>query len=251
MSDFIPIQNLIGQPPTSFEPQTAHGEMGKNDFLQLMMAQLQNQDPTSPLDSSEYAAQLAQFTSVEQLANLSEATQQGIEANFLLAQSVNNTMAANLIGKDVKAYSNVVEMTDGKDRTIAFDIPYAAQDLKVTIYNSDGQVVRTLQQHNLDPGEGEVVWNGKDTQGRTVSDGSYSVEIEATDYSGQSFAPTPYVIGHVESVRFGQGGATLVVDGRTINFGDVIEIRNPADKSGGSGGDLGTNLMQALGLGGT
>ena len=77
-------------------------ELGKDDFLKLMIEQMKNQDPLSPMEGTEFTAQLAQFSSLEQLSNMSDSLEQSINANYQLTQAVNNTMTAALIGKEVK-----------------------------------------------------------------------------------------------------------------------------------------------------
>ncbi|NIS39011.1 flagellar hook capping protein, partial [Candidatus Saccharibacteria bacterium] len=77
--------------------------LGKDDFLKMLVTQLNYQDPLNPMESTDFSAQLAQFSSLEQLSNIDETLQASLEANYLLATSINNTMAATIIGKQVRA----------------------------------------------------------------------------------------------------------------------------------------------------
>ncbi|MDP3830447.1 MAG: flagellar hook capping FlgD N-terminal domain-containing protein, partial [Ignavibacteriaceae bacterium] len=95
---------------TNVNTPKGKASLGKDDFMKLMLTQLKHQDPLNPMEGSEFAAQLAQFSSLEQLSNLNELTAQSIDANYYLTQSINNTMTATLIGKDVKLSGNVLNV---------------------------------------------------------------------------------------------------------------------------------------------
>ena len=96
MSD---ITNIINSGQSYANSQQAKGstELGKDDFLNLMITQMKYQDPLNPMDSNEYAAQLAQFSSLEQLTNLNNSVNESIDINYLLTQSINNTILSSSI----------------------------------------------------------------------------------------------------------------------------------------------------------
>ena len=177
LSEVSPLNGLVGHLPTTLnaEDAKAPGEMGKNDFLKLMIAQLQYQDPMNPMDASQFSAQLAQFTVVEELQNLNTTTERGVQTDILLAQSINNAMSSSLIGKEVKAITTSVLLKDGESGKIGFDLPYDASQLQLVIRDSNGGTVRTMTKDNLASGEGYFKWDGKDDFGNKVSDGNYSV----------------------------------------------------------------------------
>lgn len=102
---------------TSANQAAASAVMGKDDFLRLLVTQLGNQDPLNPMDGQEFAAQLAQFSSVEQLLNISDVLAQNGEMNGLLAQSINSGVASGLIGKTVQASGNAISW-DGENPTL-------------------------------------------------------------------------------------------------------------------------------------
>ena len=101
---------------TNQSANVKNGTLGKDDFLKLMIAQLKNQDPLNPMNGTEYAAQLAQFTSLEQLTNLNANVSKSIDTNYVLTQSINNTLAATLIGKEVKINGNTIQ-NNGQEST--------------------------------------------------------------------------------------------------------------------------------------
>ena len=143
MPDFQPLSGLVGRLPTTFGQQSAPGEIDKNGFLKLLIEQMKNQDPLNPMDSQEYASSLAQFSQLEEIQNLNSSTDQGVQANIMLAQSINNTLAATLVGKSVKAVGSQAIVKDGKGNDISFDMGTAGK-VNVTITNASGEVVRTI-----------------------------------------------------------------------------------------------------------
>lgn len=248
MSDLDQLSGLIGRQPTSMgtEGPSRPGEMGKNDFLKLMIAQLNYQDPLNPMDATQFSAQLAQFTTVEELQNLNTSQEAALEANMILAQSINNTLSSTLIGKQVKAYIDSIRLDDGKAAGMAYNLQQAAATLTVTVRDSSGAVVRTDVVDSPSAGEGEWNWDGEDDFGNRLPDGQYTVEMTASDATGNTTTITPLLRGRVEAVKYTMNGAVLVVDGNAVSFGNVMEISEPGDeeKSGL------WSVIQSLGGGG-
>lgn len=236
MSDFQSINGLVGRLPTTFETETDPGEIDKNGFLQLLIAQMQNQDPLEPMENTEYAANLAQFSSLEQMTNVADLTEQGVNADILLAQSINNTLASNLIGTDVLAVGNTVNVTDGEVNSVMYESDTYSNQVEIVISDADGNTIRTITEDRVEAGEHVFTWDGLDDRGEEVSDGDYTVEVNSITSSGDSTALAVYVYGNVDAVRYEDSGAVLIVGNLTINFGDVIELRDP-DAADGSGSE--------------
>ena len=127
--------------------------LGRDEFLQLLVTQLSNQDPLNPMDGQEFAAQLAQFSSLEQLISINETMIQSGEINGLLAQSVNSGVAADLIGKTIEAEGNEFHFNGEDATTLRFELGSAASEVQVEVYNPAGQLIRTESLSNLDSGE--------------------------------------------------------------------------------------------------
>src|SRR5512141_1215692 len=104
------------------QPKKVGGQqsLGKDDFLQLLVTKLQHQDPLNPQDDADYIAQLAQFSSLEQMNNIADGISASNQWDFLQMQSLNNAMASGLIGKEVRAEYNGVYVEDGKSATVSF-----------------------------------------------------------------------------------------------------------------------------------
>lgn len=200
--------------------------LGKDDFLALLVSQLNNQDPLNPMEGTEFSAQLAQFSSLEQLSNINESLQQSLDANYILTSSINNTLAANVIGKDVKAYGNQLYLGPAKTATINFNLSQDASDVQIEILDSNDQVRRTISLSDLEHGDNSYTWDGKDSNGIMLPSGSYSFRVTAKDANGESVSAETYIQGKISAVRYGATGATLVVGGIEVQMSDVYEILN-------------------------
>ncbi|MBN2290115.1 MAG: flagellar hook assembly protein FlgD [Candidatus Glassbacteria bacterium] len=199
--------------------------LAKDDFLKLLVAQLQNQDPMNPASNQEFASQLAQFSSLEQLQQMSSYLQESVEANRLLGQTIENEVANSYIGKDVRAVGNVLQLIDGEDPVIRFHQDQASADTKVRIYDGlSGSWVHTLELGARPAGAMELVWDGKDASGERLPEGYYIFNAEATDYENYAIDTVGYVHGSVTGVRYVDGVARLLVDEQEVALEDVFDV---------------------------
>lgn len=198
--------------------------LGKNDFLKMLVAQLHYQDPLNPTESTDFSAQLAQFSSVEQLENISGNLESFIDANFLLTTSVNNTMAANIIGKNVKAAGNMVYYNGQDPVNIPFKLSQDAASVEIKIYDANGNLVQTLNGENMSSGDQFLAWDGMDSNGINVSSGNYTIEVNALDSEGNAVISQTYISGEVTGIKYTDQGAMLLLGNLEISFSDVWEI---------------------------
>jgi flagellar basal-body rod modification protein FlgD len=203
---------------------TTTSSLGKDEFLKLLTVQLQHQDPLSPMQNEEMLAQLAQFSSLEQLENINTNLKNNLDLNLLLTQVLNNTAAAGLVGKTVVASADKINLDSSGSAAVHFDLGGAAQRVVVTIKDESGLTVRTMEVQGLAAGRNEMSWDGKDADGKPVAAGTYSIAIQAYGSDGNGVSATALTTGEVTSVRFKDGQAYLVVDGREIPISDVLEI---------------------------
>ncbi len=204
--------------------QSSGQALGKEEFLQLLVAQLKHQDPLSPLKSQEFASQLAEFRSLELLGSVDSNIQQNMDSDIMLTQTINNTLATQFIGRELTALGNTVHLPEENAAQIHFKLSDAAENVKITIKDENGAVVRTLELHQLSAGEQAVEWDGNNGDGDRLREGNYQFQIQATDADGEQIAATEIIKGLVSSVRYAQGNAILVVNDREIPFGDVMQI---------------------------
>lgn len=221
------VQSLLNPQTSTSAAGTASGleTLGKDDFLQLLVAKLSNQDPLDPVQDEDFAAQLAQYSSLEQLSNMNESLTQSIQWSYLLSQTISNTMATSLIGKTVRAdSSNVVLETDGS-ADLAIDLDRAATELTITITNAAGETVRTITVKGLDAGDHVINWDGANAGGGRCPSGVYTVTLSAVDANGNTFTPSSIVEGTVSKVTYQDGVALLSINGQNIPLSSVIEVK--------------------------
>jgi flagellar basal-body rod modification protein FlgD len=205
--------------------------LGKDDFMELLIAQLKHQDPLNPLEGTEFAAQLAQFSSLEQLSNLNEAVSQSIDMNYLLTQSITNTLSATLIGKEVRI-SGVEFSNKGQDTiNIGYKLPVNANSVTVNIYNENGVLVRTIEDASVKKGDNKLSWDFTDNNGNRLSEGKYSFEVKAKSSDGSDMVVDSFKYGLIEGIRFTDEGTKLVVGDIEYLLSDILEVLNPS--SGG------------------
>jgi len=209
---------------TSESVNDSNGVLGKDEFLKMLMAQMKHQDPMNPMESSDFSAQLAQFSSVEQLTEISDNLDDYITTNMILSQSVNNTLAANVIGRNVKATGDQCYYDGETETTLHFNLGNVANDVTINIYDEDGNTVKTIHKSTMAAGDKEILWDGTDDNGNQVSSGAYTFDVSATGANGETVVTTTYVFGEVSGVQYDENGASLKVGALTVLFGDVLEI---------------------------
>lgn len=197
--------------------------LGKDDFLKLLVAQMRNQDPLDPQDNSTYIAQLAQFSSLEQLQNVS-----GKLDTMLTAEASGNQLATtNLVGKSVLFKTDRVALTQGQPAALQLSLDGDAASTTVVISDAEGNVVRRLSLGARTGGLSTVTWDGRDASGNTVASGDYLVSVAAAARDGTSVGSSARTRGTVTGVTFEDGVARLLVGSTTIPMSDVISITSP------------------------
>lgn len=197
--------------------------LGKQDFLNLLVTQMRNQDPLDPMKGTEFAAQLAQFSSLEQLTNLNEATQQGIVANSILTQSINNALSTTFIGKNVRASTDTFRYSGDGNVKIGYTLNKAADNVQVKVYDESGNLVKVLI-GDTSKGENTLKWDGTNDKGEQVAAGKYNFNVEAKDASGNTVQAEKYIYGTVTGVRFKPEGTVFVIDGIEVSLSSILEI---------------------------
>lgn len=197
--------------------------LGKDDFLKLLVTQLRFQNPLSPLDNTEFTAQLAQFSSLEQLNNIN--TQ--LHDLLLFQNSLQNTLTSSLIGKQVKIPGNEVYLKDTSE--ISYTLQENASKIKISVYNSSGELVKEVNLGQQTSGEKSYVWDGTDNNGNHLSEGHYQIKVEAFDDSGKPVNVSTVVYGTVTGITFENNITYLIVDNKTkIQLSEIKEIKGGA-----------------------
>jgi flagellar basal-body rod modification protein FlgD len=198
-------------------------QLGKDAFLTLLLTQLQNQDPFNPMEDTEMTAQLAQYSQLEQLTNLN--TNVTSMAGYIQAQNQFQTLT--LIGKEVKAQSNLLSVSNGTlDTTATLEV---GENCKIQLYvvDSSGVQVRSYDWGLTQAGTYEFVWDGKNNSGAKVPDGAYQFQVTATNMAGETMTDgiAPAINGKVSSVSFDETGQPIIHVGNIqLALGQVMEI---------------------------
>ncbi len=196
------------------------GSLGKDDFLKLLVAQLKNQDPLQPQDNTAFIAQLAQFSSLEQLQNVS-----GQLDSLLTAQTTGNQVAeTSLVGKTVHYTGNTVTtdgQSGGKLQAVLAD---SADKVSTLVTDSSGKIVRLLSSTNASAGKLDIAWDGLDQNGNPAPAGTYTLTVSAAKTNGTAVSLTEQTSGVVTGVTVSGNTTKLLVGSTSINLTDVSEI---------------------------
>ena len=154
----------------------------RNNFMTLLITQLQNQDPLNPLENNELTSQLAQINTVSGIEELNQ-TMEGITSQISAGQTM---QAAGLIGQGVLVPGDRVLLERDPEGNVhttpfGFDLARSAESVKVTIVGSDGQVINRYDLGAVGAGVDSFTWDGKTSQGESAVPGAYRVRIEATN----------------------------------------------------------------------
>jgi flagellar basal-body rod modification protein FlgD len=204
---------------------TAPGTLGGTDFLTLMLAQLQNQDPTSPVDSNTFLTQLAQLSEVQGITSLN--------TNFsTLSTSLTSNQAlqaSSLLGHQAMVNSSTATLAAGATVTGAVNVPQTTSQVTLSISDSSGALVSQINLGAQSAGLANFSWNGTMGNGSPAPAGTYTLTAQYAGATSGSTAATTLVNGTVESVSMGAGstGLTLNVSGvGSVPFSSVQQISN-------------------------
>lgn len=199
--------------------------LDKDAFMKLLLTQMKNQDPTSPLKSHEMSAQLAQFTSLEKLTNI-DSSIEGLRKDQAPMQ---NFESLNLIGKSVAGDSARINRADAKENhSVRFNLGADAINTKVEIKDAaSGKVVRTIEFKNLKRGKNDVSWNGQLDDGTMARPGEYLVQVDARGSNGAKVSAQTKFDGIIDGITFTPKGPMLMIGNQQVLLSDVEKISTP------------------------
>ncbi len=204
------------------DSSTGSSTLGKDAFLQLLVTQMQNQNPLDPQDNSEFVAQLAQFSSLETMQNLSTS----VDAIGGMYQSSQALQASNLVGRTVIVDSGSTRVDTSKGMTGSVDLPDTSTITTVKVYNSHGDVVRTIDLGEQKAGEQKFTWDGKDDDGNVLESGDYSFVANGS-LGGKNSTLKTYLPDTVTSVTMGSAGSAMTLnlaDGTNVDLSKIRQI---------------------------
>lgn len=169
--------------------------MGKEDFLKLLVAQLENQDPMNPSDPTEFTAQLAQFSQLEQLTNMNTS----LEGLTAMSNEMQRMSALGLIGQDIVAQTDQFHF-NGETMELGYRLEAPADDVKMYVLSETGSTLATITGRETDSGEYFIDWDGYSDFGMPLESGDYSLVIKAVDEDDRLIETVPLIKGRVEAV---------------------------------------------------
>ncbi len=212
--------NTANKPSSATDPDET--SMGKEDFLTLLVAQLQNQDPLNPDDPTEFTAQLAQFSSLEQLFTLNESMDNLVASNA----SSDRLSTLGTIGKDVAYYGTDVKYA-GNPIEVGYHLDGPASDVTLSL-QQNGATVATLRGTDLTEGSHFITWDGLTEKGEIAPIGDYKVVINAKAVDGESVGVAPIIKSEVTGVDLeAESGGILITQAGSVKFNEILGVYEP------------------------
>ena len=222
------VQNSSGQSASTSKSYSlaSNKAVSKDEFLKLLTYQLKSQDPMKPYDNQEFAAQLAQFSQLEQLTDIRSLMEQQISSNNIISQNIANSALPGLLGKSANATTDQLKFNGNDSVPFGFVLPMQASNGEITIKDLNGIVVKSfsLSSSDLLVGSHKLQWDGKNSEGVTLPVGTFTFNVNAKDSSGNAITAEKFTYGTIEAVRFKTEGTMLVLNGIEIPLSDVTDI---------------------------
>lgn len=215
---------LYGTTTTSkTDTGTSNISAQQDKFLTLLVAQMKNQDPMNPMDNAQVTTQIAQISTVQGIEKLN----QTVSGLTTMMTSMQATQAANLIGRNVLAQGNGLQLSSGMAKG-GIELADEASSVKITIKNSSGATVRELELGEQAAGIVNFAWDGKDGNSpqTQLPDGKYSFTIAATDRTGEKITATPLGYARVDNVSINKNNIQISVNGQDLDLNSIYEIQN-------------------------
>jgi len=215
----IPAVEAISSGSVNSSATIKNDEVGMDQFLTLLVAQMKYQDPLNPLDGTDFTAQLAQFTALEQQFQ----TNDQLEEILTAVKGQESGYVLDYIGKTVKTLNNAVFVEDGEANAVSYTLDDRAE-VTLQIYDEDGNEVRSIYKGWQDAGSHDFDWDGLNNAGSQVDNGTYIVEVDAVDEQGYVVAHQEYVNGEVSGVTYYDGTPYLMIGGKVVALTNVTEV---------------------------
>jgi len=195
--------------------------LGQDQFLRLLTTQLQYQDPLKPLDSTDFIAQLAQFSQLEQ----SITSNASLGSLVDLFSNMNNYATAGLIGKDVQVEGSAITFSGTESVPLTYSLQGDATNVTLEVFDASGGR-RSIALGPQGAGLQTVLWDGRDDNGTLLPAGNYNYLVSAQNNEGTSLAVTTYTQGPVNSISFDNGIALLDINGGQFPVSGLLKITN-------------------------
>jgi len=239
LSPLVNSYEAYGAETTSANSDASSGtSLGNEEFLTLLVAQLENQNPLDPADTSQFTDQLAQFSQVEQLINVNDKLDEMVGG---VEDSASNIDVNSFAGLTVTATVSSMTIDDGSVTSGFYEVDEPAE-VMVYVYDSNGTKVAALPQGEVQAGSYLISWDGTDDAGNSLNDGEYSYVVMANSGNGYEEVES-YLSGTVDAVSYQNGKGYLVISGVLVDPDDVTTVTPPSSSSSGDS----TSIIEYLG----
>lgn len=213
------LNSLLNSTEETTEETDDGSTISQDEFLEILMVQLQYQDPLDPMDSEQFTSQLTDFSMLEQQI---ETNSHLTEMSEAIGTSVQYGLV-DYIGKEVVTTSNVISVSDDMITDVNVTLAETG-NVQMVIYNSSGEEIIRIDYGELSAGTHEITWDGKDDSGNSVDNGEYIYLVSATDENGASLDVATAEYGEVTGIYYEEGTPYLVVGGNTVSLDSITEI---------------------------
>lgn len=190
-------------------------------FLKLLTSQLQNQDPLEPLDSSKFTEQLVNYSQVEQQIN----TNANLDSLIALTKSAAGANAVGYLGKTALTSGDATSLEGGTAKW-RYALPKDATSLEVTVTDQNGRIVRTLTGADKTVGTHEIAWDGKNSTGTAMPDGTYRLKVVAKGADGKAIGNGVWGVGLVKEVDMSGADPLVLIGKRAVKLADIVGLKD-------------------------
>ena len=187
-----------------YEPKnkaSGSNELGQNEFMKLMIAQMENQNPLEPQDNGEFISQLAEFSSLEEMQKISGSVD-SFSPQFQSSQAL---QASAMVGRTVLVPASESPLDSNGSISGVVDLPKSTGSLNISVFNASGELVNQFNLGQQPAGTVPFVWDGTNSKGEQMPFDEYTIKAQASG-SGESEQATTLLSAHVNSVSIAQGG---------------------------------------------
>ncbi len=198
-------------------------ELGQEDFLRLLVAQLKNQDPVNPVENNEFLSQIAQFSMVSGIEGLGTSFG-GMETNLFANQAM---QSAQLVGKEVLVDNANIAFTSGDSVHGLLNVDSTVFNLNIQVREEAGGLIRTISLGTAKPGSHEILWDGTDESGEPAASGSYVLEAVA-EIDGTPVSIPVQLFQRVASASIDHSSGNVSLNlgnAESVSFNQVQKIR--------------------------
>jgi len=223
MSTVDPLSSLMtsSSTPSTTSATTAAGS--KDEFLKLLVAQLQYQDPMAPQSNTAFVAELAQFSALEQ-----QTTTNSLLGNVISGQvAAQRANYANFIGKSMTAKTSKINFTPGAPPSLTAHFDSTPKNPQLVVSDANGSPVATINIVGAVAGDNPIKWDGTDGNGHPLAAGTYSVMAQSADPASGKVGPGSAYIGTtgtVTGLTFSTQGASFLIGAVTVSPSDIITV---------------------------